>query len=289
MKNKQLSSRFLVLRYYQCLSGALIAIAAAIAVPCSYGAGERFDLLSVRVQDGDTIESLGLYDWYSTTATAEWLVTNLPSNAPGGLGNRPVIQYLNARRGDTPAQVTSTTLSAFFTPTDFSENTLTLSFDLGWLWGQETYSASPVYISLLDENGNGYRFINRRSDVGWAIVTNGVVATPTYVDINSSQVAVMGGVLPGFIITRSIDGDWIFTSELWSSALGFNDTRYSSFSELQFSTNPYGDYSISLILDNIELVANVPEPATVALLLGAALIVPALARARGRYRYASCA
>lgn len=192
---------------------------------------------------------------------------------------------------------TSASLIKTFGALDFSGETLTLTFNAGWLYGNASYPASGFRIALLDDDGNGYVFSNRRStgntySAGWAKVTDGNL-NPTLTGVSTSfdtsQVAVASGGsngFPTFTITRSGLGQWSFSGSQWPESLAFSDSSFSTFTKIVFYTESSFDNSISLLLNNVTLTTtgSIPEPNVTTIITGLTGLVFALVFLRKKRR-----
>lgn len=156
-----------------------------------------------------------------------------------------------------------------------------LTFDATWLYGPDAYSASSLGVMLLDDNGNGYAFFDRRNSaegygVIWNTVTGGVLSTNNLVNVNTSQPAASTtGYLGSFTLTNDAVGNWTFGASFlvpgpnglvpssWSTTISTGDA-VTSFTQLSLMGNSGADNSLIPMYDNINLQA-IPEPSTLAL------------------------
>lgn len=158
---------------------------------------------------------------------------------------------------------------------------ITLTFDGNWMYGVNENPTCSAGVMLLDANGDGYAFYNRRNGIGygviWKSVVNGVVGVENDINVDTSQLAASGGGRVGsFSLISDGEGNWNFSGSVlyavnpnvpgtWTTGSFSTGTAVTSFSQLWLLAEPGADNSLMLLYDNVSLSA-VPEPGT--LLLG---------------------
>ena len=98
---------------------------------------------------------------------------------------------------------------------------LTLSLEYGWGWGDAGQAADSISCMLLDPRGDGYIFEVHRCKAKWAVqwgtVNDGRPREGrnwAAEEIDASQAAVRdGGGMSRLTISRESDGTWVFSSK----------------------------------------------------------------------------
>ncbi|MDR1281609.1 MAG: hypothetical protein LBK99_12395 [Opitutaceae bacterium] len=272
----------------------VLALASSLLFPAGLQASTT-PIVSTTFTTGSSFDNAGWTASYGTAgAAAVWEIKTITQ-----LGTAAAV-FVQSTSASPNSPKTSASLVKTFAAVDFTGQTLSLTFNAGWLYGNTNYTASGFHVALLDDDGNGYVFSNRRStgntySAGWAKVTDGnlnptLTGVATTFDTSQVNIAQNGSAgFPTFSITRSTLGQWSFSATQWPEALAFSDTTFSTFTRIVFSTEAHFDNSISLLLNNVTLTAtatgaSIPEPRTTALIGGLAGLVLAVCHLHWRRR-----
>jgi hypothetical protein len=151
---------------------------------------------------------------------------------------------------------------------------LALSLDYGWGWGDATQGADSISFMLLDGKDNGYAFKVHRCKAKWAVqwgrVAGGTPAkdmTWAPEDIDASHASVRdGGGLSRLTVERQPDGTWTVACKDWNKGAGaavtFLDTTTSSFSRLVLlGTKNFDEQAFGKVVLKVKTAAT-PGPVT---------------------------
>jgi len=239
-----------------------IVVASALAILGSYSSQAQTTLINSTFPDTSTLADQGWVDSYSATnPDAQWALTQWTGNSAVGYRNP-----LNS----TPipyAYLTNT-----FGTTDFSSHDLTLTFDLGWRYGVANDTTASFEVALVDDAGNGYIFIDRRTTgtkaIGWRKMTAGNYEDGGFSDLGtaSSDSTQVAGEMKTLTIGRTTSGEWTISLSGWSGSesLSFTDTTTTTFSTLVLMQRSGANQDLHVTFDNVSLTS-IPEPSDFAL------------------------